>query len=59
MPGRAACGLNSGALGYRSGGEVITSFDTFDQLYTQRRLDRAAVADRLVGLAERALCPPA
>jgi AcrR family transcriptional regulator len=38
---------------------VITSFDTFDQLYTQRRLDRTAVADRLVGLAERALCPPA
>ena len=37
---------------------VITSFDTFDQLYTSRRLDRAAVGDRLVSLAERALCPP-
>jgi AcrR family transcriptional regulator len=37
---------------------VITSFDTFDQLYTGRGLDRAAVADRLVGLAERAVCTP-
>jgi AcrR family transcriptional regulator len=38
---------------------VITSFDTFDQLYTGRGLDRAAVADRLVGLATRAICIPA
>jgi AcrR family transcriptional regulator len=37
---------------------VITSFDTFDQLYTGRQLDRAAVADRLTGLAERAICRP-
>ena len=35
---------------------VITSFDTFDQLYTARGLSRAEVADRLVGLAERAVC---
>jgi AcrR family transcriptional regulator len=37
---------------------VITSFDTFDQLYTGRRLPREAVATRLVGLAERAVCRP-
>jgi len=35
---------------------VITSFDTFDQLYTERGLSRAEVADRLVGMAERAIC---
>ena len=38
---------------------VITSFDTFDQLYTGRRLARANVAELLVGLAERAICTPA
>jgi hypothetical protein len=38
---------------------AITSFDTFDQLYTGRGLDRAMVADRLVGLATRAVCIPA
>jgi AcrR family transcriptional regulator len=37
---------------------VITSFDTFDQLYTGRGLSRTAVADRLVSLAEGALCVP-
>jgi AcrR family transcriptional regulator len=37
---------------------VITSFDTFDQLYTGRRLPREVVAERLVGLAERAVCRP-
>lgn len=34
---------------------VITSFDTFDQLYAGRRISRAEVADRLVGLTERAI----
>lgn len=37
---------------------VITSFDTFDQLYTARGLDREAVADRLITLAERTICAP-
>jgi len=35
---------------------VITSFDTFDQLYSERGLSRAEVAERLVGMAERAVC---
>ena len=35
---------------------VITSFDSFDQLYTGRGLDRATAADRLVGLVTRAIC---
>jgi AcrR family transcriptional regulator len=34
---------------------VITSFDTFDQLYTGRRLSSDAVAKRVMSLAERAL----
>jgi AcrR family transcriptional regulator len=34
---------------------VLTSFDTFDQLYTGRRLRPAAVARRLTVMAERAL----
>ncbi len=37
---------------------VITGFDTFDQLYTTRGLDRATVADRLINLAERTICVP-
>jgi AcrR family transcriptional regulator len=36
---------------------VISSFDTFDQLYTGRELPRATVAKRLIALAERSLCP--
>ena len=35
---------------------VITGFDAFDQLCTARGLDRAAVAERLIALAERTLC---
>jgi AcrR family transcriptional regulator len=35
---------------------VITSFDTFDELYTTRGLDRGAVADRLINLAVRTIC---
>ncbi len=34
---------------------VITSFDTFDQLYTGRGLTREQVGDRLVALAEHSL----
>jgi AcrR family transcriptional regulator len=34
---------------------VITSFDTFDQLYTGRGLTREQVGDRLVALAEHTL----
>ena len=37
---------------------VITSFDTFDQLYTGRGLDRATAAERLINLAERTICVP-
>jgi AcrR family transcriptional regulator len=37
---------------------VITSFDTFDQLYSERGLGRAEVAERLVSMAERAVCVP-
>jgi len=37
---------------------VITGFDTFDQLFTVRGLDRATVADRLTNLAERTICVP-
>jgi hypothetical protein len=37
---------------------VLTSFDTFDQLYTGRGLSRATVANRIVGMAERALLDP-
>ena len=36
---------------------VITSFDTFDQLYTDRALDRSAVADRLITLARSLVLP--
>ena len=35
---------------------VITIFDAFDQLYSERGLSRAEVAERLVGMAERAVC---
>ncbi len=38
---------------------VITSFDSFDALYTDRGLPTAAVADLLVATAERAVCVPA
>jgi hypothetical protein len=38
---------------------VITSFDTFDLLYTGRGLDPATVAERLIAMAERAVCQPA
>lgn len=34
---------------------VLTSFATFDQLYGERGLSSAVVADRLVGMAERTL----
>lgn len=34
---------------------LLTSFDSFDTLYTERHLDRAAVTRRLTGLVERAL----
>ena len=37
---------------------VITSFDAFDLLYTGRGLDTATVADRLISMAERAVCRP-
>lgn len=35
---------------------VITSFETFDQLYRGRRLSPATVAARLTAMAKRALC---
>ena len=38
---------------------VITSFDTFDLLYTGRGLDSATVAERLISMAELAVCKPA
>ena len=38
---------------------VITSFDSFDLLYTGRGLDSATVAERLIAVAERAVCRPA
>jgi len=37
---------------------VLTSFDTFDQLFTGRRLSRATVAKRVVSMAERGLLAP-
>jgi hypothetical protein len=37
---------------------VITSFETFDQLYTGRGLSEADTAARLVTMAERALWTP-
>ena len=37
---------------------VLSSWQTFDQLYTGRRLDQAAVAERLVTMARLALCRP-
>jgi AcrR family transcriptional regulator len=37
---------------------VITSFDTFDQLYTGRGIPARTVAKRLVTMAERAICSP-
>lgn len=38
---------------------VITSFDAFDLLYTGRGLDPGTVAERLIAMAERAVCRPA
>jgi AcrR family transcriptional regulator len=42
---------------------VVTSFQAFDQLFGVRRLPTETVADRLIALAERAICrtdlPPA
>jgi AcrR family transcriptional regulator len=38
---------------------VITSFDTFDLLFTGRGLDPPTVAERLIAMAERAVCRPA
>lgn len=35
---------------------VIASFDTFDLLYSGRNLSTAKVGDRLIEMAERALC---
>lgn len=37
---------------------VIASFDAFDLLYTGRGLDPGTVAERLISMAERALCRP-
>ena len=37
---------------------VLSSWKTFDQLYTGRRLDQAAVAERLVTMARLSLCRP-
>jgi AcrR family transcriptional regulator len=37
---------------------VLTSWNTFDQLHTGRRLDQAAVAERLVTMARLTLCRP-
>ena len=37
---------------------ALTSWQTFDQLYTGRRLDQPAVADRLVTMARLTLCRP-
>ena len=37
---------------------VITSFETFDQLYTGRRLSEEDTAERLVTMAERSLWAP-
>jgi hypothetical protein len=37
---------------------VITSFETFDQLYTGRGLGEEDVAARLITMAERALWAP-
>ena len=34
---------------------VLTSFETFDQLYSGRRLSQTVVARRIVALAEGAL----
>ncbi|MET0460657.1 MAG: helix-turn-helix domain-containing protein [Ilumatobacteraceae bacterium] len=38
---------------------LLTSFDTFDQLYTGRKLDEAAVTARLRAVVERTLLRPA
>jgi AcrR family transcriptional regulator len=35
---------------------VITSFETFDQLYTGRNLPAATVGSRLIAMAKRTLC---
>jgi AcrR family transcriptional regulator len=37
---------------------VLTSFQTFDELFTGSGLDAEAVADRLIAMAERSLCRP-
>lgn len=37
---------------------ALTSWQTFDQLYSGRRLDQPAVADRLVTMARLTLCRP-
>jgi AcrR family transcriptional regulator len=37
---------------------VLSSWNTFDQLYTGRGLDQAAAADRLVTMARLTLCRP-
>jgi AcrR family transcriptional regulator len=37
---------------------ALTSWNTFDQLYSGRRLDQPAVADRLVTMARLTLCRP-
>ena len=37
---------------------VITSFETFDQLYTGRALSEEETASRLLTMAERALWAP-
>ena len=38
---------------------VISSFDSFDLLYTGRGLSPPAVAENLIMMAERSLCQPA
>jgi hypothetical protein len=36
---------------------LVTGFDAFDVLYTQRGLPPDAIADRRTAAAERTLCP--
>ena len=67
-PGQAAIAARLAAQGYLRDGvsideatdmlTVITSFQAFDELFSGSGLPAEVVADRLVAMAERAICRP-
>jgi AcrR family transcriptional regulator len=67
-PGQAHLARGLKAQGYLRDGvtveeatdilSVLTSFQTFDELFTGSGLDAETVADRLIAMAERSLCRP-